>query len=1381
MQKLVLTILLVSLVRLSAANEVPLDHEFIELRPVLRKFCLGCHSTSDKAGQLDLERFTSLARVRKDVKPWRAMILQLESLEMPPKGEPQPTPAQRKRLIDWTRKFLDSEARARAGDPGRVPLRRLSNAEYDSTIRDLTGVDLRPARDFPADGAAGEGFTNAAEALSMSPSLMGKFINSAREIASHAVLLPNGFRFSESKMQRDWTNESLARLRDFYWQFTRDGSLPLKPYISALLRHRNDLTTGKISTDEVASNESLSPNYLRLVYSTLNDETHSWPLDEVRRSWRTATAADTDRIAADVEGWRNVLWNFERIGSYRSETRQVARNPSIVASHVLRTKIDPVPGQRDVVLHLSARDFAQSNVAGQAVWRNPRLEGEGVPTLQLRDYQNFGEQFEIDYATLFGKTEGYLAAVVDLANTPNQTLTEIAKKHDVDAEWLKRWSTVVDMKPRSENSPPKEEPGRVVSRLEWTLLGEKTPPNPQRPAINGWRPKGTDLPVIVGNSSDETLHIPGRISPHTVGVHPMPQEFVAVIWKSPFEGRIQVSGKVAHAHPACGNGVAWWLEKETLARSAVVAEGVVDLGKETSFETDSLTIRSGDSIVLGIAARDANHVCDMTEIFLTLVEVGDKSPRKWDLALDIANNVQDGNPHDDGFGNKGVWSFVRGPAEIRRPSKGSANSGSSLLARWRTAASDPKRVEDAGELAARLQTLLTGPPPEDAKSADSVLYDSLVSLNGALLKDINHRKFGRSQERPNYAFSKTAFTDGNLLLPLNETIELRLPAELFRKRQLIIEGRLDAASAPEKRAVQFQISASPDPKTAAWNPESPIVALPNGAGHKQLLDGLTAFRNLFPPYICYPHVIPLDEVVCLKTFHREDEPLIRLFLHDTLTLELDRLWEEHRFITKYPIVENEYLPLFIGFVTQDQPQSLVKSFENKRPAFQNWADEFQRDFDAAAQQQIEQMLEFASRAWRRPLLKSEVAGIKSLYQTLRQKSVPHEEAFRSLLARVLMSSSFLLHLEQSPSGTSAQPVNDWELASRLSYFLWSSVPDEELRQFAAAGRLHEPEILEQQTRRMLQDDRTRALAIEFGTQWIHVRGFDDFREKNKSLYPSFDETLRSAMYEESILFFQDLFQKDRSVTRLLDADDTFICGVEYSTLNVYNVTGDEWRLVPGVRKFGRGGVLGLGSVQAKQAGASRTSPVLRGNWVVETLLGEKLPKPPPNVPQLPEGETDNGGLSMRQIVEKHVSAPECAGCHQRIDPFGFAFEHFDAIGRRREADSAGRPLDATARLRDGTTFEGIDGLRTYLVTKKREQIVRLFCRRLVGYAMARSVTLSDEPLVDSMIKQMDEHDGRLLYAVLAIVQSEQFRMIRGREYSESLMSIPEESGTGEQR
>ena len=1372
----ILSLLILSLMANAViADDASLNRGFMDLRPVLQKYCLGCHSTVDKEGELDLERFTSLASVRKDVKPWQAMILQLETGEMPPKDKPQPTVTQRKQLIDWTRQFLDSEARARAGDPGRVPLRRLSNTEYNNTVRDLTGVDLQPAKDFPADGAAGEGFANAAEALSMSPALMGKYVNAAREIAAHAVLLPDGFRFSPAKTTRDWTDESLVELRNFYWQFTRDGALPLKPYVAALVRNRDALLAGDMTLESIAVNEKLSSKYLSILWHAFSGKEASWPLDRVRARWQKETPNDVDAIVADVSSWRDSLWTFGRIGSYVNTVRAVAKDPAVTDRHAITVKFDPEPGQSDVILYLIARNVSGTESNGHVVWHKPRFEGKDLPTLALRDYQQFGPRFEIDYSKLFAGTQRYLSAAVEAANTPEPPVKDLVGKYQLNEELLKRWITVLDVKPLSTKPQPTEERGRVVPRVEWTLLDAKTPPNPQRPAINGWIPKGTDLPVLVTNSSDKTENVPGRVSPHTVTVHPAPTEFVAVLWKCPFAGTIRVTGKVDHAHPSCGNGVAWWVEKQTPARSAIIAEGAVDLGKAAGIATQSMTVAVGDVIALAIDAKGANHSCDLTEIRFTVAEVGKEQGRVWDLAADIADTVLDGNPHADSLGNRDVWSFVKGPSKARPLNPGATVGAESLLTRWGRAASNPKGKADAANLAKQIQALLTGARPADEKHPDRIVYDSLTSPEGALLKDVDLLRLAKASGEKRFGLARDAFgshsqgkpaEEDSLVLPVNQVTEIRLPAGLFRDRQFVVDGKLDAGADSDGHAVQFQVHTSPPDLAAAWDSKSPVVAVSDGPGHKQFLAGLAEFRRLFPPNICYPHVIPLDEVVCLKTFHREDEPLLDLFLDDVQTQELERLWHEHRFVSRYPVVENEYLPLFIGFVTQDQAQSLVKFFEDRRPMFQKWADDFQRDFDAAAPKQLEQLFDFASRAWRRPLADTDKASLGSLYATLREKGISHEEAFRSVLGRVLMSSSFLLHLEQSPPGTLTRPINDWELASRLSYFLWSSMPDRELRQLAAAGQLHEPDVLKQQTRRMLKDDLMRALAIEFGTQWIHVRGFDEFKEKNETLFPSFDASLRAAMYEESILFFQDLFQQDRSVVRLLDADDTFLNETLARHYGIPDVTGDAFRRVENVRKFGRGGVLGLGSVQARQAGASRTSPVLRGNWVVETLLGEKLPKPPPNVPQLPEQETGNGGLTMRQIVDKHVSARECSVCHERIDPFGFAFERFDAIGRPREKDPNGIPLDSRATLRDGTTFEGINGLRAYLLNNQRDQIVRLFCQRLLGYALARSVTLSDQLVLDEMTRQLDDNDGRLSRAVLTIVQSKQFQMIRGSDYAE---------------
>jgi hypothetical protein len=290
------------------------------------------------------------------------------------------------------------------------------------------------------------------------------------------------------------------------------------------------------------------------------------------------------------------------------------------------------------------------------------------------------------------------------------------------------------------------------------------------------------------------------------------------------------------------------------------------------------------------------------------------------------------------------------------------------------------------------------------------------------------------------------------------------------------------------------------------------------------------------------------------------------------------------------------------------------------------------------------------------------------------------------------------------------------------------------------------------------------LATEFAAQWVGIRGFDQHDEKNEKLYPEF-AGLRSAMYEESIRFFEHAFGNNARVLDLLDADYTFVNSklagfYGFSGSGVAGGSSGWWR-VDGVKRRGRGGILGMASLLSKQSGASRTSPVLRGNWVVETLLGEKLPKPPAGVPVLPDSETDTNGLTVRQLVEKHRQVAACAVCHDRIDPFGFALEGFDAIGRSRQKDLAGRPIDTSVVLPDGSRFGGIGGLRDYLLTKRRDQFTRHFCRKLLGFALGRSVELSDRPLLDRIQDDLKANDYRLSVLVNAIVTSRQFRYHRG--------------------
>ncbi len=1330
------------------------------VQPLVKKYCLDCHSTKAKKGSLDLERFAAPADVRKDVKVWQGIVEQIEAGEMPPKEKPQPTEAEKKQLLAWIRALLDAEARANTGDPGHVPLRRLSNAEYNYTVRDLTGVDLQPTREFPADGAAGEGFTNAAEALTdISPALLTKYLNASKDIADHAVLLPDGFRFSASKTRRDWTDESLVKLRAFFAQHVgADGKLPLQPYLLATVRNKDALAAGDL--EGVAAKEKLNAKYLGVLWDTLTDKRPSHPLDAIRAKWRVATEKDVPALTAEVVAWQTALWKFTAIGSYRygATHRQLANDPPAVVSQPVRVAVKPTPGQSEVTLYLTARDIT-SDAKGNVVWSRPRFETAGKPALLLRDYFQFGPAFEVDYPSAFVNSAKYLGATVELANNNKLVIEEVANRHDLDAAFLKRWTEVLALEPLAKDA---ESIGRVVPVVALTLLDDKTAKNDKFPAVSGWKKKGTDLPVLLTNSSDKAEQIPGRVGAKGVSVHPMPKEFVAVTWAAPAACEVRVTAKIAHAHPTCGNGVAWWLEHRRGDRAAVFAEGALELGAEAAPAAKVVKVEKGDVVILAVDAKNENHSCDMTAIEFTLTETG-KPERVWNLAADIATTVQIGNPHADKHGNKDVWSFVRGPSRPLGKGVNPVIPPTSLLGKWREAASDLKRVDELTKLAEQVQSLLSGARPKDEKSPDRALYDNLVWVGGTLFTGLDAAKVAKPQAARGFGLPKEQFTGTDLVAPAKKVIEVKLPAALVVGREFVVDGKLEAGG---DRVAQFAVTTTaPQGAGALWDAKSPLVAAPDSPAYKRLVRGYADFRRVFPTFVCFPAIVPVDEVVSLKMFHREDDDLARLFLSDGDKQRLEKLWEEHRFVSRQPVAENDYLPQFIGYVTQDQPKELLNYFESQRPVFKKRADDFLKDEEAAIPKQLDALLAFAERAYRRPLQEKEKSDLLALYKAIRAKGADHHEAFRGTLSRILVAPAFVFRIETAPKGKEAGPVNDYELATRLSYFLWSSAPDEELRTLAAAGKLRDPKVLAAQVQRMLKDSRTRSLAIEFGTQWIHVRGFDELKEKNEKLFPTFTADLRKAIYEESILFFLDLFQSDRTVTSILDADHTFLNETLAKHYGIPGVTGPQWRKVDGVRKYGRGGVLGLASVQSKEAGASRTSPVLRGNWVVETLLGEKLPRPPKDVPQLPEEEgTDK--LTVRQMVERHAKDQACAVCHVRIDGFGFALEKYDPIGRLREKDLGGLAVDTKAKLKDGTEFDGIDGLRTYLLTKKKDVVVRLFCKRLLGYALGRAATLSDTSLIDAMVSELNKNEGRVGAAVQAIVRSPQFRMVRGSEFGE---------------
>ena len=443
------------------------------------------------------------------------------------------------------------------------------------------------------------------------------------------------------------------------------------------------------------------------------------------------------------------------------------------------------------------------------------------------------------------------------------------------------------------------------------------------------------------------------------------------------------------------------------------------------------------------------------------------------------------------------------------------------------------------------------------------------------------------------------------------------------------------------------------------------------------------------------------------------------------------------------------------YATQDADPS---AFEPLRQPLLQRAEEFRSELIAAEPAQIEAVLKFAEQAYRRSLAEAERSELRRLYSELRADELPHDAALRMLLARVLISPAFLYRAEAgdatvAASGTiPSRRITDDELATRLSFFLWSTGPDQRLRRLANENRLHEPEVLLTEARRMLQDQRVRQLATEFMCQWIQIYEFDAHDEKSEVAFPTFKE-LRGAMYEEATRYFADLYQRDGSILELLDADHTFV-NKALAQHYALTSTDDDWHRVDDVRSKGRGGILGMAATLSKQAGASRTSPILRGNWISEVLIGEKLPKPPKNVPVLPESVP--AGLTERQLIEQHTSDPACAKCHARIDPFGFSLENYDGIGRWR----SGPEINSVTALADGTELAGVEGLKSYLMNTRRKDFVRQFCKKSLGYALGRAVQLSDEPLLAAMQQRLEANNYRVSVAIESIVTSPQFQRVR---------------------
>ncbi len=538
-------------------------------------------------------------------------------------------------------------------------------------------------------------------------------------------------------------------------------------------------------------------------------------------------------------------------------------------------------------------------------------------------------------------------------------------------------------------------------------------------------------------------------------------------------------------------------------------------------------------------------------------------------------------------------------------------------------------------------------------------------------------------------------------------------------------------------------------------------------------------------------------------YFRDDGPLHAMILDEKGQLELDRLWDEFDLISAVPQRMHKSTLWFertdsrflseaeFDFARAEDKDSISEAKVKKlaelyyakskrtgastnalaaiREHFERvWTDinRVERAATLAEPRHLAALQDFAERAYRRSLTPGERDSLGGFYHRLRtQDGSSHEEAIRDSLASILMSPNFLYRVDLATDGKRIRPLSDFELASRLSYFLWSSMPDQELLASAAANDLHKPRVLAAQARRMLKDEKARGIATEFLANWLDFRRFEEWNAVDRERFPQFDSELRQAMFEEPIRFFLDTVRENRSALDFVHGNHTFVNPVLARHYGMPDPKGgsNNWVRIGNARDYKRGGLLPMAVFLTKNAPGLRTSPVKRGYWVVRRVLGERIPPPPPTVPELPNDEAKLGNLTLRETLAQHRDNKACAGCHSRFDSYGLVFEDFGPIGERRTKDFGGKSVDTRAIFTDGSEAAGVDGLRQHIKERREADFLDTLCRQLLAYGLGRTLILSDDSTIREMRAKLTANSFRFNTLVESVVTSPQFLNKRGQE------------------
>lgn len=1090
-----------------------------KIEPFAKKYCSACHNNKQAKGELDFTRYARDADVAGDFRRWNNVIEFVRKGEMPPRSKLQPTVQERNAFVADIETILLAVAKKHAGDPGAVLPRRLSNTEYDLSIRALTGVPIQATKEFPVDPAGGEGFNNTGEALGMTPNLLNKYLGAAQLVADHLVLKPGGVAFAPFPVTSyaERTKLTEQAIIDFY----RRHEVRIGDYLEAAwrYRHRGDAER-TVSIEGWAARRKLSGKYLALVANTLDDaKTGAGYLKEL-----------------------GVMW-------------------------------DAIPA--------------------------PAEKG-GVPR-ELHDCERF-----INFAR-----------------------------------------------------------GR---------LNQKEPP------------------LIVANAGNWPIN------------------------------HLAVRAKAAAGRDKFDPGV---------------------------FKTKQM------------------------------LKFGRLQPKKGDKSAEIVLHLR-------------VDPALGAPAGVvvfQRPLFSKADN-----------------------------------PPKNKKDIETQGVETLRAVLEREAPDVAKRlafgKHPRSGDLDADSFAVEGPAD--IAIPLRPAVVLALAG-----KQLLVECELDAQASPEAAVhVQYGIGAKLDASASA---NAELLLRPDSAFAKKLTASGERFCAAFPSRFYY---VDANRGLAagfhlVEGFFRDDQPLVDKVLTDAERKELDGLWKELAFVTQSTeklfrgfvwferterhvlhdkrfefirpespeLIKDEVLAKFerlylerLGVKLMDdalKPQKPSPQFDMIHGFFEQvraGLAEYQETLAKAESPALADLERLAGRAYGRPLRADEAKSLRGLYDRLRKQGQGVEASLRGTFTAVLMSPHFLYRAPAAPPGGGVYPLPDHAMARRLSYFLWSSLPDEPLLQSAGAGKLQDDEVLRAQVKRMVTDPKIEAFAREFFGQWLRYRDYLAKDTIPPGAFPGYDAALREAMFEEPTRLITHLIRHDAPVAELLHGDGTFVneklarfYGGDIENQYRKLAGGDgSWQRVEGLRGSGRGGLLAMPVILAKNSAGQRTSPVKRGFWVVHHLLGQHFPPPPADVPELPKSEKESA-KTIREMLAQHVANPQCAMCHVHFDGLGLTMEGFDAIGRARKTDLAGRAVLTIGVLPPSplalpekaggkeVKMDGIAGLIDYIEKERRQDFERNLCRKFLGYALGRSVMLSDEPLLREMEKKL-RADGRFSVLFETVVLSPQFRRQRGRDF-----------------